>query len=85
MKLFQTFQFEFLDKEGKWETPVLSHLLIAIKLFVAGDMEFKQNKTLPVEKQIVTANPDINTVCNIPASVLFSMFWSSFFPCESFG
>ncbi|KAJ6956190.1 hypothetical protein NC652_007325 [Populus alba x Populus x berolinensis] len=26
-----------------------------------GDMEFKQNKFLPVEKQIVTANPDINT------------------------
>ncbi|KAH7841315.1 hypothetical protein Vadar_028281 [Vaccinium darrowii] len=27
-----------------------------------GDMEFKQNKFLPAEKQIVTANPDINTV-----------------------
>ncbi|KAG9455896.1 hypothetical protein H6P81_000404 [Aristolochia fimbriata] len=27
-----------------------------------GDMEFKQNKFLPVEKQIVTANPDINIV-----------------------
>ncbi|KAI7999140.1 putative protein phosphatase 2C 60 [Camellia lanceoleosa] len=27
-----------------------------------GDMEFKQNKFLPVEKQIVTAKPDINTV-----------------------
>ncbi|GMH11761.1 hypothetical protein Nepgr_013602 [Nepenthes gracilis] len=27
-----------------------------------GDMEFKQNKFLPVEKQIVTANPDINAV-----------------------
>ncbi|CAL5421759.1 unnamed protein product [Camellia sinensis] len=26
------------------------------------DMEFKQNKFLPAEKQIVTANPDINTV-----------------------
>ncbi|KAF5748114.1 hypothetical protein HS088_TW04G00064 [Tripterygium wilfordii] len=25
-------------------------------------MEFKQNKFLPVEKQIVTANPDVNTV-----------------------
>ena len=25
-------------------------------------MEFKQNKFLPAEKQIVTANPDINTV-----------------------
>lgn len=30
--------------------------------FTAGDMEFKQNKFLPAEKQIVTANPDINTV-----------------------
>ncbi|XWS20551.1 hypothetical protein CRYUN_Cryun31cG0111600 [Craigia yunnanensis] len=27
-----------------------------------GDVEFKRNKTLPSEKQIVTANPDINTV-----------------------
>ncbi|XP_059275319.1 probable protein phosphatase 2C 60 isoform X2 [Lycium ferocissimum] len=27
-----------------------------------GDMEFKQNKFLPAEKQTVTANPDINTV-----------------------
>ncbi|CAL9161850.1 probable protein phosphatase 2C 11 [Musa acuminata AAA Group] len=27
-----------------------------------GDMEFKQNKFLPVEKQIVTANPDVNNV-----------------------
>lgn len=28
----------------------------------AGDMEFKQNKFLSAEKQIVTANPDINIV-----------------------
>ncbi|XP_044471000.1 probable protein phosphatase 2C 60 isoform X1 [Mangifera indica] len=27
-----------------------------------GDMEFKQNKFLPPEKQIVTANPDVDTV-----------------------
>ncbi|EPS61601.1 hypothetical protein M569_13194, partial [Genlisea aurea] len=27
-----------------------------------GDMEFKQNKYLPAERQIVTANPDINIV-----------------------
>ncbi|XP_078443192.1 putative protein phosphatase 2C 11 [Wolffia australiana] len=27
-----------------------------------GDMEFKQNKFLPADKQIVTANPDITTV-----------------------
>ncbi|XP_057968199.1 probable protein phosphatase 2C 60 isoform X2 [Malania oleifera] len=31
-----------------------------------GDVEYKKNKLLPVEKQIVTANPDISTVelCN---------------------
>ncbi|CAA3025349.1 probable phosphatase 2C 60 [Olea europaea subsp. europaea] len=28
-----------------------------------GDIEFKQNKFLPAEKQIVTANPDVNIVC----------------------
>jgi protein phosphatase 1G len=28
-------------------------------------MEFKQNKFLPAEKQIVTANPDINVVSNL--------------------
>ncbi|GAV84284.1 PP2C domain-containing protein [Cephalotus follicularis] len=27
-----------------------------------GDMEFKQNKYLPADKQIVTANPDVNHV-----------------------
>ncbi|OAY68809.1 putative protein phosphatase 2C 60 [Ananas comosus] len=27
-----------------------------------GDMEFKQNKIFPPEKQVITANPDINTV-----------------------
>ncbi|KAK8499403.1 hypothetical protein V6N13_010565 [Hibiscus sabdariffa] len=27
-----------------------------------GDMEFKQNTVLPAEKQIVSSNPDINTV-----------------------
>ncbi|XP_051151371.1 probable protein phosphatase 2C 60 isoform X2 [Andrographis paniculata] len=27
-----------------------------------GDMEFKQNKFLPAEKQIITANPDVNIV-----------------------
>ncbi|XP_044487181.1 probable protein phosphatase 2C 60 isoform X1 [Mangifera indica] len=27
-----------------------------------GDVEFKLNKALPAEKQIVTANPDINTI-----------------------
>lgn len=33
-------------------------------MFVSGDMEFKQNKFLPPEKQIVTASPDINIVCS---------------------
>ena len=32
-------------------------------LLFTGDMEFKQNKFLPAERQIVTANPDINIVC----------------------
>lgn len=27
-----------------------------------GDMEFKRNKTLPAEEQIVTANPEIDTI-----------------------
>lgn len=29
---------------------------------ISGDMELKQNKSLPAEKQIVTANPDIRSV-----------------------
>ncbi|PSR96000.1 Protein like [Actinidia chinensis var. chinensis] len=31
-----------------------------------GDLELKQNKSLPAEKQVVTANPELNTVelCN---------------------
>lgn len=33
-----------------------------INLMISGDMELKQNKSLPAEKQIVTANPDICTV-----------------------
>lgn len=36
-----------------------------ILLQIAGDMEFKQNKFLPPEKQIVTANPDVDTVCTL--------------------
>lgn len=39
------------------------HNVILFLPFAAGDMEFKQNKYLPVEKQIVTSNPDINAVC----------------------
>ena len=34
-------------------------------LLYAGDMEFKRNKLLPAEEQIVTANPDINMVCSM--------------------
>lgn len=34
------------------------------QVLVSGDVEFKQNKNLPVEKQVVTANPDITSVCN---------------------
>lgn len=35
-------------------------------------MEFKQNKTMPAEKQIVTANPDVTTVRVIMASIIQS-------------
>lgn len=31
-------------------------------LSIIGDVEFKQNKYLPAEKQIVTADPDITSV-----------------------
>ncbi|XP_028121662.1 probable protein phosphatase 2C 60 isoform X4 [Camellia sinensis] len=34
----------------------------SLNLARAIDMELKQNKSLPAEKQIVTANPDVNTV-----------------------
>ena len=37
-------------------------------------MEFKQNKFLPAEKQIVTANPDVNIVSII--SMLYRFLWS---------
>ncbi|CAH2041060.1 unnamed protein product [Thlaspi arvense] len=33
-----------------------------------GDMELKRNRLLPAEKQIVTANPDINKACSICTS-----------------
>jgi protein phosphatase 1G len=32
-------------------------------------MEFKQNKFLPPEKQIVTSNPDINVVSSLNAAL----------------
>lgn len=45
-------------------------LKFLILLFPAtGDMEFKQNKFLPAEKQIVTADPDINIVCFISYAI----------------
>lgn len=40
------------------------HLLSFKILLLTGDVEFKQNKQLPVEKQIVTANPDVTSVCD---------------------
>ncbi|ESR40896.1 hypothetical protein CICLE_v10025621mg [Citrus x clementina] len=45
-----------------------------------GDVEFKLNKSLPAEKQIVTANPDISTVSCISTSVLFRL---SYFECQT--
>lgn len=36
--------------------------VMLVFMLITGDMEFKQNKFLPAEKQIVTAYPDINTV-----------------------
>ena len=38
---------------------------LSVELSFTGDMEFKQNKFLPTEKQIVTASPDVNTVSGI--------------------
>ena len=51
-------------------------LLIVHKLFsiYTGDMEFKQNKFLPADKQIVTANPDINTVCTVSVMKYLAKF-----------
>lgn len=50
--------------------------------FTAGDMEFKQNKYLSAEKQIVTANPDINAVCIflwlIDDIAIYMMYLTSF-------
>lgn len=34
---------------------------------VSGDMELKKDKSLPAEEKILTANPDIRTVCIIYA------------------
>jgi len=34
-------------------------------------MEFKQNKYLPAEKQIVTADPDVTSVCIAQCIILF--------------
>lgn len=41
-------------------------LIIVVTFFMfSGDMELKKDKSLPPEKQILTANPDISTVCSI--------------------
>ena len=50
-------------------------MLLINSLSAAGDMEFKQNKFLPAEKQIVTANPDVNTVwVDVRGWAIFYMF-----------
>lgn len=49
-------------------TSCLDLIFIVALHFGAGDMEFKQNKFLPAEKQIVTASPDINTVRLFPCA-----------------
>lgn len=48
---------------------VCSALLVSYlyECLCVGDMEFKQNKFLPPEKQIVTSNPDINVVSPLNA------------------
>ncbi|RWW55927.1 hypothetical protein BHE74_00037387, partial [Ensete ventricosum] len=46
------------------------------RILKAGDMEFKQNKFLPAEKQVVTCNPDVNTV------LLFFFLPPSLIPLE---
>lgn len=45
-------------------------LIGAIICLFVGDMEFKQNKFLSSEKQIVTASPDVNTVSGLYAGSL---------------
>lgn len=53
----------FLKFFSFFPTPVPSASELRYKSFViTGDMEFKQNKYLPAEKQIVTADPDITSV-----------------------
>ncbi|PPR82979.1 hypothetical protein GOBAR_AA37734 [Gossypium barbadense] len=44
---------------------------------ISGDAEFKQNKTLPAEKQIVTANPEINAVelCDDDEFLVLALRW----------
>ncbi|RWW11591.1 hypothetical protein GW17_00024795, partial [Ensete ventricosum] len=39
------------------------------RILKAGDMEFKQNKFLPAEKQVVTCNPDVNTYHPVAAGL----------------
>lgn len=49
----------------------MQSLIGATHCFLTGDMEFKQNKFLPSEKQIVTASPDVNTVSGLTTPLLF--------------
>lgn len=71
----------FQDKEaskGKFtcSMPITSY---AVNFFVAGDAELKQNKKLPAEQQIVTANPDIRTVSSVAADLPSPWFFLSCF------
>lgn len=53
-------------KQLKWTIasfPFPSVVLGLTVFMFPGDMELKQNKSLPAEKQIITADPDITTVC----------------------
>lgn len=56
--------------------PITSY---AVNFFVAGDAELKQNKKLPAEQQIVTANPDIRTVSSVAADPPSPWFFLSCF------
>jgi len=50
--------------------------------YSAGDMEFKQNRFLPAEKQMVTANPDINTVSLFMCDTLNRLTLPQFHDCN---
>ena len=51
------------------------YVLIFLFTLISGDLELKQNKSLPAKKQAVTANPKLNTVCSI---LLLYYGWSNY-------